>query len=57
MSLNDQFSPRIGVVWDPTQQGRAKIYANYGRYYENIPLDIADRALSTEPQIFGLLRY
>ena len=41
------------MVWDPTQQGRAKIYANYGRYYENIPLDIADRALSTEPQIFG----
>jgi hypothetical protein len=53
IALKDQISPRIGVVWDPTQQGRSKIYANYGRYYENIPLDIADRELSIEPQIFG----
>ena len=44
-------SPRIGFVYDPTQQGRSKIFANYGRYYENIPLDIADRELSHEPQI------
>jgi hypothetical protein len=53
IALKDQFSPRIGAVWDPTQQGRAKIYANYGRYYEQIPLDIADRELSIEPQIYG----
>ena len=51
MSLHDQISPRIGFVFDPTQQGRSKIYANYGRYYEQIPLDIADRELSNEPQI------
>ncbi len=48
--LNDQWSPRIGVVWDPTQQGRAKIFANYGIYYENIPLDMANRSLSAEVQ-------
>jgi hypothetical protein len=53
IALNDQLSPRVGVVWDPTQQGRAKIFANYGRYYENIPLDIADRELSPEAQISG----
>ena len=53
IALKDQLSPRIGFVYDPTQQGRAKIYANYGRYYEQIPLDIADRELSTEPQIYG----
>ncbi|HZX40873.1 MAG TPA: TonB-dependent receptor, partial [Myxococcaceae bacterium] len=47
IALKDQWSPRVGVVWDPTQQGRAKIYANYGRYYEYIPLDISDRALSS----------
>ena len=49
--LNDQWSPRIGVVWDPTQQGRAKIYANYGRYFENPPLDAAMRSLSSETQV------
>jgi outer membrane receptor protein involved in Fe transport len=53
-ALNDQWSPRIGVVWDPTQQGRSKIYANYGRYYENIPLDAANRSLSAETQIRAL---
>ena len=34
MKLNNEWSPRIGFVWDPTQQGRSKIFANYGRYYE-----------------------
>jgi len=48
MKLNNEWSPRIGFVWDPTQQGRSKVFANYGRYYEAIPLDIADRALSGE---------
>jgi hypothetical protein len=54
MVLKDQLSPRIGFVWDPTQQGRSKIYASYGRYYENIPLDLNDRALSSETQVQGV---
>jgi outer membrane receptor protein involved in Fe transport len=54
MSLTDQISPRVGLVWDPTQQGRSKLFANYGRYFENIPLDIADRELQPEAQISGL---
>ena len=53
MVLKDQLSPRVGFVWDPTQQGRSKIYASYGRYYENVPLDINDRALSSETQVQG----
>ncbi|HZJ55881.1 MAG TPA: TonB-dependent receptor [Myxococcaceae bacterium] len=48
IKLGNEWSPRIGFVWDPTQQGRSKIFANYGRYYEAVPLDIADRALSGE---------
>src|SRR5262249_34622375 len=51
LSLKDQWSPRVGLVWDPTQQGHSKIYANYGRYFENIPLDLADRSISAETQI------
>src|SRR5262249_34572411 len=54
ISLHDQWSPRVGVVWDPTQQGRSKIYANYGRYYENIPLDIVSRSSSPQTQILGI---
>jgi hypothetical protein len=53
MKLGNEWSPRIGFVWDPTQQGRSKIFANYGRYYEAIPLDIADRALSGESLVIA----
>lgn len=51
MALPTQISPRVGVIWDPTQEGRAKLFAHFARYYESVPLDIADRALSAEPQI------
>jgi len=51
MALNNMWSPRIGVIYDPTQQGRSKIYANFSRYYQSIPLNIADRALSGENQV------
>ncbi len=53
ISLKDQLSPRIGLIWDPTQAGRSKIYANYGRYYEQIPLDIADRELTVASGLLG----
>jgi hypothetical protein len=51
LSLPNQWSPRVGVIYDPTQEGRSKIFANYARFYESVPLDIADRAGSSEPQI------
>ncbi len=53
IKLGNEWSPRIGFVWDPTQQGRSKIFANYGRYYEAVPLDIADRALSGESLVIA----
>ncbi|MET0591865.1 MAG: TonB-dependent receptor [Polyangiaceae bacterium] len=49
LSLPNQWSPRLGVVYDPTQSGRMKVYGNYARLYESVPLDIADRSLSGEP--------
>ena len=51
LSLPDEWSPRLGVIYDPTQAGRAKLFANYARYYENIPLDLADASLTGEPYI------
>ena len=50
MSLPNQWSPRLGFIWDPTQAGRARVFGSYARYYENVPLDLADRQLSGEPQ-------
>jgi hypothetical protein len=48
LSLPNQWSPRAGVIYDPTQSGRAKLFGNYARFYETVPLDMADRALSGE---------
>ena len=45
---SDNISPRLGVTWDIEGNGKSKLYAFIGRYYEKVPLDIAVRALSTE---------
>jgi outer membrane receptor protein involved in Fe transport len=42
LHLPNQWSPRVGVIYDFTQQGRSKLFANYARFYEHIPLDMAD---------------
>lgn len=51
LALPTQISPRTGVIVDPFQTGRVKLYGSFARYYESVPLDIADRAGSSEPQI------
>ncbi|MBU8896451.1 TonB-dependent receptor [Corallococcus sp. M34] len=40
--LPNQWSPRVGLIYDFTQQGRSKVFVNYARFYENVPLDMAD---------------
>ena len=50
VALPNQWSPRIGVIYDPTQTGASKLFANYAVYYQSIPLNIVDRAGSGEPQ-------
>ena len=32
-NLKNNVAPRIGVTWDPTGEGRDKIFANYGKYF------------------------
>jgi len=43
LSINDNIAPRVGLIFDPTKEGRSKIFAHYGRYYESIPMDLSDR--------------
>src|SRR5260370_16105628 len=53
-SFTDQWAPRLGVTVDPLGHGKTKIYYNYGRFFEYLPLDAAERSLSTEQDfIFG----
>jgi len=48
MSLNGMFAPRIGLLYDWTKEGRSKVYAHWGRFYESIPMDINDRSFGGE---------
>ena len=50
MELTGLFAPRLGIIYDWTKEGRSKVYANYGRFYESIPMDLNLRALGGEVQ-------
>lgn len=46
--INDNWAPRLGLIWDVANNGRSKLYANAGRFYENIPMDINIRSFGGE---------
>jgi hypothetical protein len=46
LSINDNIAPRVGVIFDPSKEGRSKIFAHYGRYYESIPMNLAARGFA-----------
>jgi len=51
LAFPNQISPRIGLIFDPTQKGRSKLFFSYAKFYESVPLDIADRGTGGEPGI------
>ncbi len=48
LSFQDQIQPRVGFTWDYAHNGRSKLFAHYGKFYESIPLDINVRAFGNE---------
>jgi hypothetical protein len=50
IDLKKDYAPRFGFIWDPSREGRAKVYGSYGRYYEQIPMDLVVRSFSFERQ-------
>jgi hypothetical protein len=46
--LQDQWSPRLGLVWDFKGKGTDKFYTSFSRYYEQLPLDLVIRSFSVE---------
>ncbi len=48
LTLSNNWAPRIGATYDPTGNGRTKIYGNWGFFYSKVPNDLAARALSSD---------
>jgi hypothetical protein len=48
MEMRNMWAPRLGALYDWSKEGRSKVYANYGRFYESIPMDINDRSFGGE---------
>jgi hypothetical protein len=38
--------PRLGLIYDFTGLGLARAWVSFGRYYQQLPLDLADRTLA-----------
>ena len=47
-TFDGNMAPRLGVTWDVLGNGKSRLYANWGRYYERVPNDLAVRAFSNE---------
>ncbi len=47
-SFTGAWAPRVGATVDPFGKGKTKAYYNFGRFFEYIPLDLAERSLSAE---------
>ncbi len=46
-TLNN-WAPRLGFNYDPTGEGKSKIFGHYGRFFENVPMDINVRSFGGE---------
>ncbi|MFL5346049.1 MAG: TonB-dependent receptor domain-containing protein [Hyalangium sp.] len=50
-TLPNQLSPRVGLIYDFTQQGRSKLYASFARYYQNAVLAMVNSQFSNITRI------
>jgi hypothetical protein len=52
ITLNNEWQPRVGVVWDPSNDGSMKVYAFGGRFYYAMPTDLNVRSYGQ--QVFAI---
>jgi outer membrane receptor protein involved in Fe transport len=46
--INDEWMPRLGFAWDVLGGGRSRVFGNYARFYQTMPMDINIRAYGLE---------
>ncbi len=52
--MKNQIAPRLSAVWDVNGDGSLKVYGSLGRYYLQMPTQVAARAASRRPTEPGL---
>ena len=50
-TFDDNWAPRIGLVWDALGNGKSRAWLNLARYFQRVPNDLAVRAFSSEVSI------
>jgi outer membrane receptor protein involved in Fe transport len=50
IDLKHDWAPRLGFIWDPARDQKTKVYGSFGRFYEQIPMDLVIRSYSYERQ-------
>ena len=50
IDMKKDYAPRLGFVWDPGGTHRSRVFGSFGRYYEEIPMDLVIRSFSYERQ-------
>jgi Carboxypeptidase regulatory-like domain/TonB-dependent Receptor Plug Domain/TonB dependent receptor len=50
IDLTNEWQPRVGLVWDPRNDGSMKIYAFFGRFYYDLPTDLTVRSYGQQVQ-------
>ena len=53
-TFTDNWSPMFGVIVDPWGDRKNKFSFSFARYNYNLPLDLAERSLTNETDLFGL---
>jgi hypothetical protein len=51
--LTNEVAPRLGFIYDPTSEGKSKIFGHWGRFYESVPMDLNVRAFGGEINRFS----
>ncbi|HEV8120980.1 MAG TPA: TonB-dependent receptor, partial [Candidatus Polarisedimenticolia bacterium] len=44
--MEHNLAPRVGATWDFAGNGTSKLYASWGRYYDQVPMQVVSRAFS-----------